>query len=300
MWVAALATAFKLSGRERSPAAPAHPAPAPVVELLRGMRVEEVFHATLFDLARRDWLTIDGDRVSPAAPRAEPLLPYERWVLDRVAARLAGAPRAPVIALMPEGSELDRSFIPLVRLCAIDLGLARWRWPTMIVPVLLVAALVVPWFLTVKEAGVSWPGTFGTMAAFLAGVGLLRYGRGFVPTAPGRELAGPGPVPADPGREWIFTGSGWHGVQIERAPRVTHGPRRQEVAGHVVKRWISRDEEGTRIWLLALHDGGSGPATAYLIKQGVYQDILPGDTVRLLVDVRRGAVVRVLARERHW
>jgi hypothetical protein len=253
-------------------------------------------------------VTIAGDRLSMAASleepppsRSGPLLPYERWVLERVTARLADAPYAPVTAFMPEGSDLDGGFIPLVRQCAIDLGLARRRWTTMIVPMLLAAGLVVPWYATVSAAGLSWPGMIATMVSFVAGVGLLMAGRGFLLTPRGREIAGPGPAPVDPQQEWIFTGSGWHGVEIEPAGSAAQGPKRQEVTGYVVKRWVvtGSGDAASRDFYIALHDGSSEKATAFLVKQGVYQDVLPGDAVRLLVRPRSGTVVRVLAHDRH-
>ncbi|MGP3958508.1 hypothetical protein ACTWPT_21070 [Nonomuraea sp. 3N208] len=325
LWVAALAAAFKVSSRERPPQAPpARDAPQPVVELLRGMRAQEVFHSALFELAGRGWATVEGDRLSlwsagareerardepttseaGAPPRREPLLPYEQWVLERVAARMAGAPHAPVIALMPDGADLEREFMPLVRQCAIDLGLARRRWPTMIVPVLLAAALVVPWYVTVSRSGVSWLGGIATMVSFVAGVSLLMGGRGFLTTARGRELAGPEAAPLNPRQEWIFTGSGWRGVEIEPAGNTRPGPKRQEVAGHVVKRWVNVESSGEhgsrRDYYIALHDGSSEKATAFRVEQSVYHDVLPGDLVRVVVKPRSGTVVRVLAHERHW
>ncbi|MFG1707153.1 hypothetical protein ACFLIM_28555 [Nonomuraea sp. M3C6] len=289
LWVAALAAAFKLSSRDSTSGTPE--APPPVIELLRGMRAQDVFHAALFDLAGRGWATIEGDRLSAAQPGQEPLLPYERWVLERVTARLAGAQKAPVITLMPESAELEGGFVPLVRQSAIDLGLARRRWPTMIVPVLLAAGLVIPWYATVSAAGLSWPGMIATMVSLVAGPGLIMAGRGFLPTARGREVAGPGPAPRE---EWIFTGSGWQGERIE--PAGSSGRRRQEIAGYVVKRWV--DAESWKCYI-AVHDGRSEQATAFQVKQGLYQDVLPGDSVRLLVKPS-GTVVRVLAHERHW
>ncbi|TMR93409.1 DUF2207 domain-containing protein [Nonomuraea basaltis] len=327
LWTAVLAAAFKLSGRERPTRTPEYDAPPPVVELLRGMRAQEVFHSALFELAGRGWVTIEGDRLSPAPSagarderardeptrseagatmnrhRPEPLLPYERWVLERVTARLAGAPYAPVIALMPDGADLESEFVPLVRQCAIDLGLARRRWPTMIVPLLLAAALVVPWYATVSRAGASWPGIIATAVSFVAGVSLLMGGRGFLPTARGLEVAGPEAEPLNPRYEWIFTGSGWQGVEIEPAGSSVRGPKRQEVAGHVVKRWVEIESSGEgryQKYYIALHDGSSEKATAFLVDQGLYKDVLPGDPVRLLVKPRSGKVVRVLAHERHW
>ncbi|SDH88254.1 hypothetical protein [Nonomuraea jiangxiensis] len=316
LWVATLAAAFKLSSRGRAVRAPELPAPPPVAELLRGMRAQEVFHAALFDLAERGWVTIEGDRLSlvdlPEEPRSqgtEELPAYERWVLARVTALLSGAPHAPVTALMPEGADLERGFLPLVRESAIDLGLARRRWPTLIVPVLLAAALAVPWYATVSAAGLSWPGMIATMVSLVAGPGLLLAGRGFVPTARGRQVAGSGPAPADPRHEWIYTGSGWPGVEIE--PAATPGPGRREVAGHVVKRWVEgtpaepyqgvkEDAGASPGYYIALHDGRSPAATAFSVEPGLYRDVLPGDSVRLLVRPRSGAVVRVLAHERHW
>ncbi|MDP4510926.1 DUF2207 domain-containing protein [Nonomuraea turcica] len=305
VWVAALAAAFKVSSRERPPKAPpARDAPQPVVELLRDMRAQEVFHAALFELAGRGWATVEGDRLALAIPRREPLLPYERWVLERVAARMKGAADAPVVALMPDGDDLEREFMPLVRQSAIDLGLARRRWPTMIVPVLLAAALVVPWYATITRSGVSWAGGIATMVSFVAGISLLMGGRGFLPTARGREIAGPEAAPLNPEQEWIFTGSGWHGVEIEPAEAAWPGHKRQEVTGHVVKRWVhveSGGEHGSRRdYYIALHDGSSDKATAFRVEQGVYKDVLPGDAVRLVVKPRSGTVVRVLAHERHW
>ncbi|MGI5284122.1 hypothetical protein ACQEVF_12375 [Nonomuraea polychroma] len=308
VWVAALAIAFKVSSRERPPTSPPpRDAPQPVVELLRGMRAQEVFHSALFELAGRGWATVEGDRFSLAPPRREPLLPYERWVLERVAARMAGAPYAPVIALMPDGADLEREFMPLVRQCAIDLGLARRRWPTMFVPLLLAAALVVPWYATVSRSGVSWAGGIATMVSFVAGMSLLMGGRGFLTTARGREIAGPEAAPPNPEQEWIFTGSGWHGAEIEPAEARQYAgpaPKRQEVTGHVVKRWVhveSHGEHGSRLdYYIALHDGSSDKATAFRVEQSVYKDVLPGDAVRLVVKPRSGTVVRVLAHERHW
>ncbi|MFI7618525.1 hypothetical protein ACIBP6_45615 [Nonomuraea terrae] len=304
LWFAALAAAFKVSGRDRAlRQAPEDAVPAPVAELLRGMRPQDVFHTTLFDLVTRGWMTIEGDRLSLAPPPERPLVPYEQWALERVRARMAGARRAPVIALMPEAADLDRRFVPLVRECAIDLGLARRRWQTMIVPLLLAVALVVPWYATVSLSGISWLGTIATMVSWLAGIGLLVSGRGFLLTARGREVAGPGPVPVNPQQEWIFTGSGWQGVEIEPAAP-SRARERLEAAGHVVKRWVKVESVGesnsrTRYYV-ALHDGVSAKATAYEVGAGVYRDVLPGDSVRLLVKPRKGAVVRVLAHDRHW
>ncbi|MFB4283021.1 MULTISPECIES: hypothetical protein [unclassified Nonomuraea] len=294
LWAATLAAAFKASSRhEARRQAHEEPVPAPVAELLRGMRAQEVFHAALVELAGRGWVTIEGDRLSGNPPPDEPLRPYERWVLDRVRARLAGAPAAPVTALMPEASDLDGGFLPLVRRCAIELGLARRRWPSMVVPVLLAAALVVPWYATVAAAGLSWPGMIATMVCLVAGIGLLMGGRGFVPTAGGREVAESGP--ASPGQEWIFTGSGWRDGEIQPAEALPHGSGRQEVTGHVVKRWVESDR-----CFIALHDGNSRKATAFQVEEGLYHDVLPGDAVKLLVRPRNGTVVRVLAHDRHW
>jgi hypothetical protein len=304
LWLAALAAAFEVSGRERPPkTAPVPEAPQPVVELLRGMRAQEVFHAALFELAGRGWATIEGDRLSLTAPLRQPLSPYERWVLERVSARMTGAPYAPVTALMPESADLESDFMPLVRQCAIDLGLARRRWPTVIVPVLLSAALVVPWYATVSRAGASWAGGIATLVAFVAGVSLLMGGRGFLMTARGRELAGPDAAPLNQAQEWIFTGSGWHGVEIEPAGSGGAGSKRREVAGHVVKRWVDVEASETgsrRLHYIALHDGSSEKATAFQVEEGLYHDVLPGDSVRLLVKPRSGTAVRVLAHDRHW
>ncbi|MEV4578631.1 hypothetical protein AB0K16_35855 [Nonomuraea jabiensis] len=305
LWAATLAAAFKLSSRERPQGAPRHEAPEPVVELLRGMRAQDVFHSTLFELERRGCLTIEEDRLSLVSPREEPLLPYERWVLDRVAARLGGKPYAPVMALMPEGSELDGGLVPLVQQTAIDLGLARRRWPTMIVPVLLAAGLVVPWYSTVSAAGLSWPGMIATMVSFVAGVGLLMAGRGFLLTPAGREIAEPGAAPVNPRHEWIFTGSGWRGVEIEPPGSAAPGPKRQEISGYVVKRWVVTEATdhppgSSCVFHIAVHDGSSEKARSFMVSQGLYQDVLPGDQVRLLVKPRSGAVDRVLAHERHW
>ncbi|TDD13456.1 hypothetical protein [Nonomuraea diastatica] len=302
LWVATLAAAFKVSGRDRTPdREQRYPAPAPVAELLRGMRVQDVFHSALFELAGRGWAIVEGDRLSLTPRRAEPLLPYERWVLDQVSTRMGGAPRAPVIALMPDGQALDREFLPLVRQCAIDLGLARRRWSSMIVPVLLAGGLVIPWFATVSAAGLSWPGMIATMVSCVAGPGLLMAGRGFLLTPAGREVAGPGRVEVNPQQEWIFTGSGWRGVEIVPAVAMARGPKRQEISGYVVKRWVKVDTDSeTNVYHIAVHDGSSEKAIAFRVKQGVYQDVLPGDSVRLLVKPRTGAVVRVLAHERQW
>lgn len=329
LWIATLAAAFEVSSRERPPkTAPAQDAPQPVVDLLRGMRAQEVFHSALLELAGHGWANVEGDRLSlrsagarderardeptrsdagatmSTPPRADPLLPYERWVLERVTARMAGASYAPVIALMPEGADLESEFMPLVRQCAIDLGLARRRWSTMIVPVLLAAALVIPWYATVSRAGASWAGGIASLVAFVAGVSLLMGGRGFLLTARGRELAGPEAAPMNPRQEWIFTGSGWRGVEVEPAGAGPSGPKRQEVTGHVVKRWYDVESSGEtgsrRLYYIALHDGSSEKATAFRVEQGLYTDVLPGDAVRLLVKPRSGAVVRVLAHERHW
>ncbi|QFY06141.1 hypothetical protein GBF35_05145 [Nonomuraea phyllanthi] len=305
LWVAALAAAFKVSSRERPREASRYDAPVPVVELLRGMRTQEVFHAALFDLAGRGWVTVEGDRLTLAPPRREPLLPYERWVLDRVAARLGGRPQAPVMALTPEGTDLDGEFVPLVRQTAIDLGLARRRWPNMIVPLLLAAALVVPWYVTIATAGLSWPGMIATMVSFVAGVSLLMAGRGFLLTGAGREITGPDREPANPRQEWIYTGSGWHGVEIEPPGSPAPGSERQEVAGHIVKRWsvaeVDTDAMSSgRSYYVALHDGSSEKARSYVVKETLYHDVLPGDFVRLLVKPRTGKVVRLLAHERHW
>ncbi|GGT24268.1 hypothetical protein ACFFV7_37485 [Nonomuraea spiralis] len=306
LWFAALAAAFGLTTRRAAaaPAAPAAPAPPAVVELLRGLRAGELFHATVFELARREWVTIRGDRLSLSAQGEGRVWPYEQWVLDRVAARLAGAPQAPVVALMPDSGDLDAEFVPLVRQSAIDLGLARRRWQSMLVPLLLAAALVVPWYVTISHAGVSWPGWIATAGAFVAGVALLLGGRGFLLTPLGREAAGPEPAPVDARQEWIFTGDGWRGVLVEPAPRDAGAPKRQEVEGRVVKRWIvaghGDDLSSSRTCYVALHDGVSERAAAYRAKERFYQDVLPGDHVRLLVNPRRGSVVSVLAHERRW
>lgn len=291
LWVAALATAFKVSGRGGlEPPAADEPTPAPVADLLRGTRAQEVFHTTLFELAGRGWVTVEGDRLSLGAPLEEPPPAYERWALDRVRARVGDADEAAVIDLMPEADELDRVFVPLVRRHAIDLGLARRRWPSLLVPVLLAAGLAVPWYVTVVASGVSWPGIIATAVSFVAGIGLLMGGRGFVLTERGRRVAAAGP--AVTGQEWIFTGSGWHSGEIEPARPL---PRRQEVTGHVVKRWTDTDR-----YFIALHDGSSRRATAFEVEQGLYQDVLPGDSVRVLVRPRSTTVVRVLVHDRHW
>ncbi|MEQ4715067.1 hypothetical protein [Nonomuraea sp. B19D2] len=305
LWVTALAAAFKVSSRERPQEAPWYEVPAPVVELLRGMRSQDVFHAALFDLAGREWVTIEGDRLALAPQRQEPLRHYERWVLERVAARLGGKPYAPVMALMPEGSDLDGDLVPLVRQTAIELGLARRRWQTMIVPLLLAVGLVVPWYATISAAGLSWPGMIATMVSFVAGGSLLLAGRGFLLTEAGREIAGPDRAPVNPQPEWIYTGSGWRGVEIEPPGSSAPVPGRQEVSGYIVKRWavIDMDSDSMssrRSYYVALHDGSSEKATSYLINEGVYHDVLPGDFVRLLVKPRTGRVARVLGHERHW
>ncbi|MEZ7130068.1 hypothetical protein ACBR40_32445 [Nonomuraea sp. AD125B] len=299
LWVAALAAAVVVAGRERPAAFPApagEPDPRAVGELLRGMRAQEVFHATLCELAELGPARIEGDRLALVPFPVEEALPaYQRWALERVRARLAGrdhagAAEAPLVALMPDGADLEGEFAPLVRRRAIDLGLARRRWPSLIVPVGLAVALAVPWYVTVAEAGVSWLGGIATMVSFVAGGSLLLGGRGFLLTARGRELA----ARPSPQREWIFTGSGWQGDDVEPAGYAAGGPRRREVAGHVVKRW---HDDGTRY--LALHDGRSARAKAVAVDPGTYKDVLPGDCVRLLVR-REGDVVRVLGHERHW
>ncbi|MEV1168078.1 hypothetical protein [Nonomuraea sp. NPDC049784] len=305
LWVTALAAAFKVSSRERPQEAPRYEAPAPVVELLRGMRSQDVFQAALFDLAGRGWVTIEGDRLSSAPPGQAPLRPYERWVLERVAARLGSKPYAPVIALMPEGSDLDSDLVPLVRQTAIELGLARRRWQTMIVPLLLAMGLVIPWYATISAAGLSWPGMIATMVSFVAGGSLLMAGRGFLPTEAGREIAGSDRAPLDPRQQWIYTGSGWRGVEIEPPGSSAPVPKRQEVSGYIVKRWAVTDMDpdsmsSRRAYYVALHDGSSEKATSYLVKEGVYHDVLPGDFVRVLVKPRSGRVVRMLGHERHW
>ncbi|SEG99625.1 hypothetical protein SAMN05444920_113221 [Nonomuraea solani] len=292
-WAATLAAAFKLSARRDAGERGADdPVPAPVAELLRGMRAQDVFHSALFELAGRGWVTIEGDRLSLGEALEEPPRPYEKWVLERVRARLAGAPQAPEIALMPEGVDLDGGFVPLVRQCAIDLGLARRRWPSLAVPLLLAAALVVPWYTTVTVAGIGWAGGIATMVSFVAGISLLMGGRGFLLTPRGKEIAGTGPV--NPRQEWIFTGSGWQTGEIE--PASPRGPGRQEVTGHVVKRWVDAEP---RHYYIALHDGSSRTATAFVVEQCLYQDVLPGDSVRLLVRPPDGTVVRMLAHDRH-
>ncbi|MFI7461165.1 hypothetical protein [Nonomuraea sp. NPDC049646] len=306
LWFAALAAAFGLTTRRAAapPAAPAPAAPPAVVELLRGLRAGEVFHATVFELARRGFLTIRDDRLTLSATGEGQVWPYERWVLDRVAARMGGAPQAPVVALMPDSGDLDAAFVPLVRQSAIDLGLARRRWGSMLVPLLLAAGLAGPWYVTISQAGVSWPGWIATAGAFVAGAALLLGGRGFVLTPLGREVAGPEPAPVDPRQEWVFTGDGWRGVLVEPAPRDGGAPKRQEVEGRVVKRWIvtehGDDLSSSRTCYLAVHDGISERAPAYRAKERVYQDVLPGDFVRLLVNPRRGSVVSVLVHERRW
>ncbi|UBU14411.1 DUF2207 domain-containing protein [Nonomuraea gerenzanensis] len=290
LWVALLAAAFKVSSRHHPGRGPERPAPAPVADLLRGMRAQEVFHTALFELAGRGWVSVEGDHLSLGAPREEPLPAYERWVVERVRHRMGDAPEAAVTDLMPPASELDRAFVPLVRAHAIELGLARRRWPSVLVPVLLAAGLVVPWYATVVAAGVSWPGIIATAVSFVAGIGLLMGGRGFLLTERGREVAAAGP--AGPAQEWIFTGSGWLSGEIEPARPL---PQRQEITGHVVKRWTD-----TEHYYIALHDGSSRKATAFEVEQGLYQDVLPGDCVRVLVRPRSGTVVRVLAHDRHW
>ncbi|GAA4922529.1 hypothetical protein GCM10023334_026610 [Nonomuraea thailandensis] len=290
LWVAMLVTAFKVSNRHDPGQGADAPPPAPVADLLRGMRAQEVFHTALFELAGRGRLTVEGDHLSLGAPLEEPLPAYERWVMERVRARMGGASEAAVIDLMPAAAELDRAFVPLVRRHAIELGLARRRWPSLLVPVVLAAALVVPWYATVAAAGVSWPGIIASAVSFVAGIGLLMGGRGFVPTVRGREVAEAGP--AGPEQEWIFTGSGWHSGEIEPARPL---PGRQEVTGHVVKRWAEADRH-----YIALHDGSSAKAIAFEVEPGLYHDVLPGDSVRVLVRPRSGTVVRVLAHDRHW
>ncbi|MEV5554138.1 hypothetical protein AB0L44_10800 [Nonomuraea wenchangensis] len=301
LWVAALAVAVVVAGRERPAASPTpegEPAPRAVGELLRGMRAQEVFHATLSELAERGPARIEGDRLALVPFAEEEALPaHQRWALERVRARLAGldladAAEAPLVALMPDGADLEGEFAPLVRRRAIELGLARRRWPSLLVPVGLAVALAAPWYVTVAEAGVSWLGGIATMVSFVAGGSLLLGGRGFLLTARGREVAA-GPSPQ---REWIFMGSGWQGAGIEPAGYAPGGPRRHEVAGHVVKRWYDAERE-TRY--LALHDGRSERAKAFAVDHGTYKDVLPGDCVRLLVR-REGDVVRVLTHERHW
>jgi hypothetical protein len=304
LWFAALAVAFGLTSRRDGPVVAATPpVPPAVVELLRGLRPADAFHATLLDLARRGRLTITGDRVSLEPPRREPLWPYERWLLQRVAARLGGAPRAPVVALMPEGTDLDAEFVPLVRQCAIELGLARRRWASMLAPLLLAAGLVVPWYVTVSRAGLSWPGLIATGGAFVAGGSLLMAGRGFLLTSLGREVVGPEPAPVDPRQEMIFTGDAWRSVLVEPGRR-GQGPKRQEVEGRVVKRWIVTEHDdgsASRTCHVALlPDEAAEKAQSYRAKTGFYQDVLPGDFVRLLVNPRSGSVVNVLAHERHW
>ncbi|MEU8359229.1 hypothetical protein AB0C27_24730 [Nonomuraea sp. NPDC048882] len=294
LWVATLAAALKVSarGEDRRREAVREPVPAPVAELLRGMRPQDVFHSALYELAGRGWATIEGDRLSVEGPLDEPLRPYERWAVERVRARLAGATEAPVIDLIPEGPDLEGHFLPLVRRSAIDLGLARRRWPSVIVPLLLAAALVVPWYATIAAAGLSWPGMIATMVSLVAGIGLLMGGRGFLLTERGREAAKAGS--AGHRQEWIFTGSGWRGGQIEPAELLPPVQGRQEVTGYVVKRWVDADDH-----YIALHDGSSPKATAFHVEQGLYEDVLPGDSVRLLVKARKGTVVRVLAHDRH-
>ncbi|MFC5833025.1 hypothetical protein [Nonomuraea insulae] len=292
LWVATLAAALKVSSRARNfRQASEEPMPAPVAELLRGMRAQDVFHSALSELAGRGWVRIEGDHLSAGEALDEPLRPYEEWVLERVRARLAGAQEAPVVALMPEGSDLDGGFVPLVRQCAIDLGLARRRWPSMIVPVLLAAGLVLPWCATIATAGLAWPGMIATMVSLVAGIGLLMGGRGFLLTSRGRESVKTAPV--NHRQEWIFTGSGWQGGEIE--PAQQGGPGRLEVTGYVVKRWMEADH-----CYIALHDGSSEKATAYQVEEGLYHDVLPGDSVRLLVKPGKGTVVRVLTHNRHW
>ncbi|WP_043623625.1 hypothetical protein [Nonomuraea candida] len=297
LWAATLAAAFKVSSRDRHLRPSGEPVAVPVAELLRGMRAQEVFHATVFELAGRGWLRAEGDRFSlgdQGPGQEEPPAAYERWVLERVRARLAGAPDTPEIELMPHEAELDGQFVPLVRRRAIELGLARRRWPSMLVPVLLAAGLVVPWYATIAAAGLAWPGMIATMVSLVAGIGLLMGGRGFLLTERGREIARTGP--ANPRQEWIFTGSGWQGGEIVPAGPPPQGSGRQEVAGYVVKRWT--DETGEHHYV-ALHDGSSRTATAFEVEQAVYQDVLPGDQVRLLVRPRTGIAVRMLAHDRH-
>ncbi|NJP93325.1 hypothetical protein HCN51_28425 [Nonomuraea sp. FMUSA5-5] len=290
LWVATLAAAFKVSSRHPPGPAPEGPAPAPVADLLRGTRAQEVFHSALFELAERGWVAIEGDHLSLRPPPREPLPAYERWAMEQVRARLGDAPEVAVIDLMPPAPELDRAFVPLVRRHAIDLGLARRRWPSLLVPVLLAAGLAVPWWVTVAASGVSWPGIIATAVSFVAGVGLLMGGRGFVLTARGREVAEAGPAGSE--QEWIFTGSGWSSGEIVPARPL---PRRQEITGHVVKRWAD-----TGRYYIALHDGSSAKATAFEVEEGLYQDVLPGDSVRVLVRPGSGTVVRMLAHDRHW
>ncbi|MCK2215181.1 hypothetical protein MF672_015500 [Actinomadura sp. ATCC 31491] len=315
LWAAILAVALGVAGRERpagspAPAGPGRPVPQAVAELLRGMRAQEVFHTTLFELAELGRARVDGDLLSltdgpgpsltdgpgpsPADGPGEPPAAYQRWALDRVRERMAGAGELRVVALMPDGAALEGDFLPLVQRHAIDLGLARRRWPSMIVPVVLAVALVVPWFATVARAGVSWLGGIATMVSFVAGGSLLLGGRGFLLTASGREVAET--VPPASGHEWIFTGSGWRGAAVEPAGPAAGAPRRREVIGHVVKRWYDAER---RARFIALHDGRSEWAEAFAVEPGIYKDVLPGDCVRLLVR-RDGEVVRVLTHERHW
>jgi hypothetical protein len=312
LWAVMLAVAFKVSNRDTHRLRPSEEqVAAPVAELLRGVRAQEVFHATVFELAGRGWVTAEGDRLSlgdqppgdqPAAegdrlpvadePAREPLVPYERWVLERMRARLGGSSQTPEIELMPREAELDSRFVPLVRRRAIELGLARRRWPSLLVPVLLAATLIVPWWATISASGVSWPGIIATAVVFVAGIGLLMGGRGFLLTARGKEVAAAGP--ANPRQEWIFTGSGWQSGEIEPARALPQGSGRQEVTGHIVKRWADSEH-----CYIALHDGSSPKATAFQVEPGLYQDVLPGDSVRLLIRPGTSAIVRILAHDRH-
>ncbi|MEV0617377.1 hypothetical protein AB0I81_28915 [Nonomuraea sp. NPDC050404] len=193
---------------------------------------------------------------------------------------------------MPREAELDSRLVPLVRRRAIELGLARRRWPSLLVPVSLAATLVVPWWATISASGVSWPGIIATAVVFVAGIGLLMGGRGFLLTARGKEVAAAGP--ANPRQEWIFTGSGWQSGEIEPAEALPQGSGRQEVTGHIVKRWADAEH-----CYIALHDGSSPKATAFRVEPSLYQDVLPGDSVRLLIRPGTGVIVRILARDRH-
>ncbi|MFC7590131.1 hypothetical protein ACFQYP_45410 [Nonomuraea antimicrobica] len=98
LWIATLAAAVKVCGRDknrrRAPGEqPPGGPPGPVAELLRGMRAQEVFHSALFDLARRGWVTIEGDRLSDGPPLASRPAPTSAGCCDGCAPAWRAPPR---------------------------------------------------------------------------------------------------------------------------------------------------------------------------------------------------------------
>lgn len=376
-WIAALAATHAWSGRDpRSGTATPRgcpPVPSAVRDVLRRRPADDVFRSALADLARQGRLTLEDEHVSrPAPPGPEPW-PYESWVLRQVTARLSGERRAPVGAVVPEGRELEKAFLPLVRECACALGLARPRWRTKLVPLLLTGGLLVPWTVTLALVRWGFADIVCTVAALGIGTVLWTSEPRLFLTPLGRSVIGPSPaaqVPpiapepvetAGPSKTqddmvWSAQRGDWRRVRVDRTPatdppwigiavsppiamlgglfawifddwppriaalamlvgglagtaffavrllRERGTPRRAEVAGKVVERWVhvvEGEQSRTYVPHLAVDDGTSDSARSYQVVRDFYERVVPGDSVRLLVDPRRGRVLQVLEHRRH-